>query len=218
MRRLAWEDHWTCDASLESGGLSEDFTWLIDVDDTDADAIATVYRDGPGEQFKWDIGSNRSRGDFCLGSGLCDSLDEGREIIERRLDIHMRKLTAFKRKNLSEPLQWKLRPNNKPVFHHLDILDKAVDTNDGEMVQVRIRGVVDLNDPTHDVAAIVGTAIALTRRGTVDSQSPELWFWQDKFWVKAVDGLSVEYYKNKGYLFYEVEVPDAEELLSQLEC
>ena len=128
----------------------------------------------------------------------------------------MRKLVAFKRKKLHEPIEWQLRPNKRPVFHRLDVLDKAVETRDGQMVQVKIRGVVDLADPTHDIAAIVGKAIIRTTRGNVDPHSPELWFWGDKFFVKAVDGLDVDYYKSKGYLLYEVEVKDANQLLSEL--
>lgn len=128
----------------------------------------------------------------------------------------MRKLVAKKRTNLQEPVQWRLRHDCKPVFHRLDVLDAAVETDDGQMVQVAIRNIVDLADPTHDVAAIVGKAIANTKSGREDPASPELWYWRDAFWVKAVDTIGVEYYRNKGYLLYRVEVRDSAELLSKL--
>ena len=128
----------------------------------------------------------------------------------------MRKLTAFKRSNLSEPVEWELRHNKKPVFHLIEVVDEAIETSDGVMIHVHIRGKVDFADPNNDIVALVGKAIARSKLGRVDPQSPELWFWRDKFWVKAVDSLGAEYYHKKAYLFYEVDV-NADEILPELD-
>ena len=127
----------------------------------------------------------------------------------------MRKLKAYKRQHLSDPPEVRLRHNNKPVFHSIEVVDKEVETADGSvMIQVRIRGRCDFNDPDVDVAALVGQIIAYrgesvnhrSNLGTIDPQLPELWFWRDKFWTKAVDSLGVVYYQRKAYLFHEVDV------------
>lgn len=34
----------------------------------------------------------------------------------------------------------------------------------------------------------------------------ELWYWNDKFYLKAHDGTGVEWYKNRCFLFYEVDI------------
>lgn len=128
----------------------------------------------------------------------------------------MRKATAYKRE-LAEPVGWNLRPNNRGVIHKIEIVDE-VKTADGVMARVSIRNVCDLNDPSTDVAVLVGTIKEVSTLGNDRPQSPELWFWRDKFWTKAIDSpKGVEYYHRKMYIIYEIKVADVDQLFSQIE-
>lgn len=125
-----------------------------------------------------------------------------------------RKLQAFKWK-LEYPVKWMLRRDRRVVFYEVETLDE-VTTPDGDMLCVKLRHNVELANPDADVAVLVGQAVRWVKsNAVVDPQSPELWFWRDKFWIKAKASAGHEYYNNKSYLWYEVEVVDAEGLLSQ---
>lgn len=128
----------------------------------------------------------------------------------------MRKITAYKRE-LTEPVSWNLRPNSRGVIHKIDVVDE-VKTADGVMTRVMIRNICDLNDPSTDVAVLVGNIEEVSTLGNVRPQSAELWFWRDKFWTKALDApCGTEYYYKKMYAIYEVLVKDADALFSQIE-
>ena len=125
-----------------------------------------------------------------------------------------RKLTAYKRA-LLDPGPWSLRHNKRIVFHRVE--DRGIGTTpDGDMRVVAIQQNVELANPEADVIALVGKAITYRKGGVVDPQSPDLWFWEDKFWVQAKAGDGTVYYNNKCYLLYEVEVADKDLLMSEI--
>lgn len=125
-----------------------------------------------------------------------------------------KKRTAFKR-DLQEPLDWLFLDKQRAVFHVIESAE-PIDTPDGQMLAVRFRKKVDLADPSNDIAALVGKAKKVRKSGKVDPQSPELWFWDDKFWMKAVDSAGGDYYHQKCFLIYEVTVKDQDTLLGGL--
>jgi hypothetical protein len=124
--------------------------------------------------------------------------------------------TAFKR-NLQEPVEALHLEGNRAVFHRIEVTESEVTTPDGPMIGVRIRHKIDLCDPANDIAALVGKVKVLRKSGALDPQAPEIWYWNDKFWVKAIDAAGTEYYhKSKVYLFYEIEVNDQDKFLGEL--
>lgn len=123
--------------------------------------------------------------------------------------------TAFKR-NLSEPVEALHLEGNRAVFHKIDTTEEVVNTPDGQMIGVQIRNKVDLCDPSNDIAALVGKAKVIRKSGVIDPQGPEIWYWNDKLWVKAVEAGGSDYYYKKTYLFYEIEIDGQDEFLGQL--
>lgn len=113
------------------------------------------------------------------------------------------------------PVSWKLRADRRAVYHKIEV-DGNVKTPDGEMMLVRIAHKVDLADPGVDVAVMVGQAVTYRKTGHVDPQSPELWFWNDQFWVKARASDGTPYYQDKCYLLYQVQVEKPDELMDRL--
>lgn len=113
-------------------------------------------------------------------------------------------------------VDWVLRHDNRVVVHQIWVMDDVM-TPDGEMLLVKIRQQAELSDPNVDVAVQVGMAKAYRKNGRIDPFSPELWFYNDKFWVKAKSSDGTEYYNAQQYLFYEVVVRD-EESLMQATC
>lgn len=128
----------------------------------------------------------------------------------------MKTLQAFKNSKLTEPVKAELRHDKKAVFHKIEHLG-PVKTPDGEMLCVYIRQKVDFADPDVDIAVLLGTIPLLKPSGKRDPQPPELWFYDDRFWVKGVDSTGISYYNQKRYVLYEVEVQNAEELMASLD-
>ena len=145
----------------------------------------------------------------------------------------MEKIRATK-PTYEEPIIFQPRHDRKPAFYalhnHGEVTTSSVSKrqlrNGHTMALVHIRAVADLGDPSNDIAAIIGTIVRKTRSGNVYPQSPELWYWQDKFWVKAVTADDMEYYRThtdgngnaeKCYAFCEVEIDDPSTILGQLD-
>jgi hypothetical protein len=126
----------------------------------------------------------------------------------------MAKLNAFK-VDLPTPVEWALRHNHKPVFHYIEVLGKVM-THGGEMIKVRLANNVDLANPGYDIAALIGKVVVKRASGKLDPLSPELWFWNDKFWVKAHNSQNSVYYRDKAYLIYEIQPNNVETLMSML--
>jgi hypothetical protein len=127
----------------------------------------------------------------------------------------MRKLQAFRMK-LTEPVAWRLRHDKKAVFHKIEEVGLVI-TPDGEMLCVRIRQKTDFADPGTNIAVLVAKIPLLKASGKLDPHSPELWYYNDKFWVKAIDSQRLPYYNNKQYLLYEITVKDSDELMASLD-
>lgn len=124
--------------------------------------------------------------------------------------------TAFKRK-LDSPVEAMHLDGNRAVFHKIEVTEPEVTTPDGPMIAVRIRHKIDLCDPSNDIAALVGKVKKVRKSGHLDPQAPEIWYWNDQFWVKAVDTAGADYYhKSKVFLFYGIEVRGQDEFLGQL--
>ena len=124
--------------------------------------------------------------------------------------------TAFKRK-YANPIEAMHLEGSRAVFHKIEVTESEVVTPDGPMLAVSIRNKIDLCDPANDIAALIGKVKVVRKSGVLDPAAPEIWFWNDKFWLKAVDSGGSDYYhKSKVYLFYEVTIKDADEFLGQL--
>lgn len=126
----------------------------------------------------------------------------------------MKKLMAYRHK-FTTPVAWTLRHDKRIVFHRIEFLEEA-NTPDGTMQLVRIQHNTELANPDNDVAVLVGQAVLHRKSGVIDPQSPELWFWNDKFWIKARASDGTPYYGKKAYLLYQIEVADQEKLLEQI--
>jgi len=134
----------------------------------------------------------------------------------------MRKAKAYKSLELGGyhgPIDWHCHDKTKIVFHEIEFIEPVM-TDEGEMRCVRITSVTDLNNPNIDVAVLIPglpTNEKVTGKlPTITNKPAELWYWEDKFWLKAVDGLGVDYYQKKRYLLYEVGIGNRDDLLASL--
>lgn len=104
----------------------------------------------------------------------------------------------------------------RAVFHKIEVTEEVA-TPDGPMIAVHIRNKMDLCDPNNDIAALVGKIAKYRKSGVYDPQSPEIWYWNDKLWAKAIDSSGLDYYhKTKAYLFYEIQIENQDEFLGKL--
>jgi len=126
----------------------------------------------------------------------------------------MRKVVAYQAQ-IGGPIEWMPWAGSRAIFHKIENHGE-VQTEEGIMISVTLQNVADYQDPSTDVAVIVGRAKKLRRSGHVDPQSPELWYWDDRFWLKGRASDGGEYYRNKRYLIYPVEVTEPEKILGQL--
>lgn len=123
----------------------------------------------------------------------------------------MRTLKA-KRSVGQEPQKWVLKHNQKIVWYTITTLDR-VKTNDGTMIAVMLRQTSDIGDPNNDIAALIGNINWEDRR--VDL--PELWYYNEKFYTKGIDSDGLPYYKNRQYLFHEVEVENPDKIFEEIQ-
>lgn len=124
-------------------------------------------------------------------------------------------LIAYRHK-LEEPVSWTLRPDQRAVFHRIE-RGETVSTPDGEMLLVSIAHKAELGHPDTDVAILVGQVIMHRKSGIKNPMAPELWFWNDAFWIKAKAGDGTPYYgRKKQYLIYQVQVANVQELMQQI--
>lgn len=89
------------------------------------------------------------------------------------------------------------------------------------MKLVRIRnkvGFEELSDPSVDVIALVCSVLGMSRISYRESIRVigDLWYWNDQFWLQAVDKLGVTYYQKKLYAIYPVSVDNCDTLLANL--
>jgi len=111
------------------------------------------------------------------------------------------------RQILTEPIDWVLLHDSRAVLYHIKY-DQFVMTPDGEMALVQLSLKFEHSDPNCDIAALVGKVAT--------SRNSEIFYWNDSFWLRAVDCTGSTYYKNRQYLIYKVKVNNADELFSQL--
>jgi len=128
----------------------------------------------------------------------------------------MRTLQAFRNTKLNEPVEWELRHDKRAVFHKIDLVG-PINTPDGEMLCVHIRQKVDFADPNTDIAVLVGRVPLLKANNKPDPQPPEIWFYDDRFWTKATDAQGIEYYNQKRYVLYQIDVQNPDGLLASLD-
>lgn len=127
-----------------------------------------------------------------------------------------RQLMGYRHKQLVEPVDWILRHDKRAVFHRIEGGAVAA-TPDGDMLLVTISHKTELADPGNDVAVLIGQVVMSRKSGVKDPLAPELWFWNDAFWVKARASDGTPYYSNdKKYLIYQVQVQRVDELMDQI--
>lgn len=134
----------------------------------------------------------------------------------------MRKVNATKHA-LQAPLKWVQRADQRAVFHGIAFIEDVL-TSDGVMKLVQIRHKVEIADPSNDIAALVGTVVEFRESSIwssikspkVKPQTPELWYWDNKFWMHGVDKLGTPYYRNKCYVLYQVQIENENELLASM--
>lgn len=111
-------------------------------------------------------------------------------------------------------IDWVMRRDNRVVVHQISIAE-SVDTPDGPMMLCGLKQQAEFANPDVDVAMLVGHIKAYRKSGKIDPQSPELWYYNEKFWVKAKNSAGSEYYNIKQqYLLYEVQIRDADSLVA----
>jgi hypothetical protein len=125
-----------------------------------------------------------------------------------------RHLMGYRHKT-SEPVEWALRHDRRVVFYRIENSETAL-TPDGNMFLVSIIHKAELADPDNDIAALVGNIVVNRKSGMQDPQAPELWYWNDAFWVKARANDGTPYYNNKKYLIYQIQVKDPDKLMEQI--
>jgi len=127
----------------------------------------------------------------------------------------MKNIKAFKHsKHGPDYNGWNMRHDNMAVFYRVEN-NGAVNTPNGEMILVNLKHKVNLANPNYDVAVLIGNVV-YENNGRQSPLAPELWYWQDKFWIKAVSSSGLEYYRNKNYAFYTVNVEDSDNLMGKL--
>lgn len=127
----------------------------------------------------------------------------------------MKKVTVYKR-NLPDKVKWLVRPNGNGVIHKIEVVDE-IRTPDGNMFRAYTRNICDLQNPSTDVAALIGNIFETTSLGNQKPQPAELWFWNNKFWTTALDApFGQEYYHKKMRAFYEVVIEDSEKLFAAM--
>ena len=107
------------------------------------------------------------------------------------------------------------------VFHEIEVVAEA-ECLDGPATLVRLTSKTDFA-PDVDVACLLH--IRSTNWSRDDDQSIwtngclDLWYWKDRFWIKGVDSLGIDYYgKVKGqkcYAFCPIEVVNGDKLLNK---
>lgn len=120
---------------------------------------------------------------------------------------------------LEEPISFNRRNDNKPVFYriqfHKDVLINDILSNGSILMKlVTINMHNELENPEYDLIAMVGYVVMMGKNNVRKPQLPRLWYWNDLFWVQAVDVLGVPYYRNKQSLLYQVAVKDQDELFN----
>ncbi len=133
----------------------------------------------------------------------------------------LRKLMGYKHRltnpvpgDTSVPLvDWHLRRDGRVLMYQVWEAGMA-STPDGPMLLAKVALATELQDPDVNIAVLVGSAKVYRKSGMVDPQAPELWFYNDKFWIKARNLDNSEYYsREKQSLFYEVDMRDADKLV-----
>ncbi len=116
------------------------------------------------------------------------------------------------------PIGWFTRRDKRAVFYKIELVGEAI-TPEGQMLVVKLQHNTELANPDNDVAVLVGQAM-LRRKlsGIPDPCSPELWMWNDKFWLKAKATDGTVYYHDKCYLFYSIEINEVDKLMQTLDA
>lgn len=129
----------------------------------------------------------------------------------------MRKISALRQFQFDrfdlDPIIWDLSERPEIAFHKIEFMGNVSNRDGSLMKLVKLTSIADLANPANDIAGLI-TAVPYNPH----KRAPELWFWDNKFWHKAVDGLGIDYYRDKCYALYEVEVANRDELLALLEC
>lgn len=112
--------------------------------------------------------------------------------------------------------KWIPLHNRQIVFYGIESLGEVL-TIAGPMYKVKLRQRVEFININQDVAALVGKLQLYNDDGTdwTDIPPPSLWYWNDKYWLQALDS-STEWYKKQCYLLYEAPVTVSDEYLSKL--
>ena len=118
--------------------------------------------------------------------------------------------TAKKHRGLLEPYDsWTPHADCRIVLFGIE--DRGVvETTSGPMVKVYLKQKVEFINYNQDVAALVGRLPVAQ-----GYPSPELWYWNDKYWVKATDGMG-EWYKEQCNLLYEIDVRAGDDYIQKL--
>lgn len=114
----------------------------------------------------------------------------------------LRKLNGYRHSGIVTPLEFIPRRDKRVVYYSFSD-GGCVETPDGLMRLVCVKNNVSLVDPSIEIASLLGSI-----RTVSGVFNPELWFWNDAFWLKACRTNESEYYHEKKYLFYQIEVPD----------
>lgn len=129
------------------------------------------------------------------------------------------RVKAYKVDGLEEPVVGLPNFDNRGIIVSIDNVEK-VKAEFGDAMRVEMLGTArtELANPDRETVLIIGRAKMLTSGGNVNPTSPELYYWREKFWVKATESMfgHKEYYRNKKHVLYEVEVSNEAALTGTL--
>lgn len=123
--------------------------------------------------------------------------------------------TKASKHRLVEPIVgWEPHDDRRIVFYGIRQVAN-IQTTAGLMKRVCLTLKAELLDPAVDVAAHVGWVIQGEWK-TLGVNTPELWFWDDRYWMKARVSGKGEWYQRGDHLLYPVTVQEPEGFLACL--
>lgn len=126
----------------------------------------------------------------------------------------MRKLQGFRHPQHRDGklVKWQLRRDQRVVIYAIDVKE-MVTTPNGPMLLASLRQLADVSNPNVDITVQVGLALVFRKNGQPDPQSPELWFYDNKFWATARDSTGTGvYYQKQHHLLYEIKIENEDGL------
>jgi len=127
-------------------------------------------------------------------------------------------MTKIFKYSLQEPLDYVMRHDKIAVYYGIEFIKNIKSVEDVQFKLIKLKGNFEIANPDSDIVVLVGniqqTIVQHLARPILIK--PDLWYWDNKFWLKAVNDLLIPYYFRKMYAFYEVQINSSDDLLACL--